>query len=874
VTHPDPLTTDTLELVAHFWDETEIYTRDFPDTPLRMEPFVAYLNRLHIKDIQLKVTKAKISYLQEAQQGEAILQPRVLHQGKKRTTWGYSVNDARCVLVAELLKERAQLTVQEIKGWLRLYLLARTSSEITTVPASVYSTHERTKTPPELQTLAYTLLRSRVLSSLLIALGKTPTVVMPKNFVIALLVTAPVSKVDYAPARQFDYIQTMLGRGNWFLAASYPPQKAYLYKSLSELQTKRGEHDDYDRFEWYHIGVQDPYYAGAYELVVGIGPAELDHPQIEPILHTLRTVTDSETPLSLGGFRGLATLMRTAFLPEVQIPYTSGSSIKVMAEIIQEMSDLWDYCAIMVPSPSPVGTITALRIVDSSSKFPVYLRSAQVSVGEYLSGWAYAYRQSVVVNPTVPDDPRIAAYRDETPDAAIAVPAVASIDRDAVVMGVVYVGRKKQPLPLPVPFPDEIVAALELMGLVCGDVLGREQIEIETDLRMAARCKPATTDYETFEHLAELGQRVASLFESESPEAERPAERVHLLTIQLHTPSNLDPRLHQVIRWHYELVVELARNVLRQQFEKVEHPEPLMGQWRGKDQIVIALLERSRYPEDHYHQDLTRLLNDRLEHMQLKEVDAKIYVWGVSFAGSRLPHDFNGEPLGDFFGHRIRRALKAAPYLSDGHMALHENRLAKAEVQFKAAIEVDAEMASSHKHLAEAYSLQGKYTNAIASCKAALEHDPRYASAHSLMGDNYMLNGDYEQALGAYLAAIDVNPQRSDFRVRYALALGIWEGRHAQSRDNVERLQLHLHDVQQLNEMLSPEMGGRHPRSHKEGQHQQAQYHFLRGFTSLYADKREQAQDEFQLARSLAPYDLQIFMMMVYITAMNHSCVP
>ena len=81
------------------------------------------------------------------------------------------------------------------------------------------------------------------------------------------------------------------------------------------------------------------------------------------------------------------------------------------------------------------------------------------------------------MEPTTENDPRIAFYEEEGRPIAAAVPAVTEGHQ---VMGVVYVARHKRTREEHVFFSEELLASLKAFGFVCGDIIARDQSEIDT----------------------------------------------------------------------------------------------------------------------------------------------------------------------------------------------------------------------------------------------------------------------------------------------------------------------------------------------------------------------------------------------------------
>src|SRR5262245_52952217 len=103
---------NTFALIARYWQEIrdltgELKVDDRFSTPL----LVSYINT-HLPSGCEPVTKIKIDYLHN----QGVLKPERIGSGEHRKSWRYTSKDMRRVLLAEILKARENMSVQEIKG--------------------------------------------------------------------------------------------------------------------------------------------------------------------------------------------------------------------------------------------------------------------------------------------------------------------------------------------------------------------------------------------------------------------------------------------------------------------------------------------------------------------------------------------------------------------------------------------------------------------------------------------------------------------------------------------------------------------------------------------------------------------------------------
>src|SRR2546430_9727242 len=106
-----------IETIQRYWEEACNLTADLQlDQVFSTQELVEYLKR-HLPSEGEQMTKTKVNYLRT----QEILKPMESGEGAIRTSWRYSVDDARRALLIELLKLREDLSVQESKGWLKSF---------------------------------------------------------------------------------------------------------------------------------------------------------------------------------------------------------------------------------------------------------------------------------------------------------------------------------------------------------------------------------------------------------------------------------------------------------------------------------------------------------------------------------------------------------------------------------------------------------------------------------------------------------------------------------------------------------------------------------------------------------------------------------
>jgi tetratricopeptide (TPR) repeat protein len=161
--------------------------------------------------------------------------------------------------------------------------------------------------------------------------------------------------------------------------------------------------------------------------------------------------------------------------------------------------------------------------------------------------------------------------------------------------------------------------------------------------------------------------------------------------------------------------------------------------------------------------------------------------------------------------------------------------------------------------------LQGLPLPAIQQCGEALRLNPRYASARCLLADCLAYLASYGEAIISYEAAIELNPARPDFLERYGFALAsmsqaTYDEACAKAQGAVPlrskrfRSAPHLEAIDKFEQALRL-YEGEHP--HRLSKHQ-ADYHCRRGHAYLQAGMLDEAVEDFEIGRRLAPDDPEL----------------
>ena len=849
-----------LESIKQYWQEACELTADLPDEDFSTSEVVNYVNKYLPSGYEL-MTKTKVNYLRI----QEILKPA--GDGDIRTSWRYTRDDVRRALVVELLKARAELGVKEIKGWLKSFEDAEASGVLISQEENVKETGQEGL--PDRVSLAYTLLRNRILGALITALSNGEVEIIPPRCFIAVRILEgdrELWRPNKIPEPDWQEVEQLLKADNWLLAFSEPhSNKLYIYPNLEQLKSNRLELDEnLAEYLWYDVtlkGIDDQFY----EVVFGL--QDTDTPATVAIDRTLSLQMEKDSAIQLSNFPGLSTLIKSAFASRPRI--TEENTLSALAEIIDNASNAWDYCAILVPRQSVDGTEKLLHVQECSSKSPLYLKGKNLEIGQFLPGWCYRYHQSFVVEPAVENDPRIPFYGEGHAVAAAAVPA---ITEEQQCVGVVYVVRNRRiEEGEKLVFSKEALSSLKAFGYICGDIIARDRVEVGTVHSLARLCSRPASFSISFPGLKELLRRVIDEVEREISPVNALHSWIYLLTLNIQVQSQ-----GLLTEWLCKQVIDITSNFLSHSLGNNPYNNSLpIGYCQAEpNQYVFAVLHVIDLPEEIYKEASLRLQQE-LSHMQIGRLATDFYSWALTFRCKDLSPQLNKkESLLDDMLDRTLGALIAGPYIKRGHEALHKNDLDHAVSEFQDALRVLRYAPNSwyiYKHLAEARMLQGTeraIDQAIDMCYKALKLNSEYASAHCLLADCLSYKGEFGEALREYEKTLSLDSTRRRFLTRYGLTLaGMTLSEYQKALEVLRQHETNFgcrtyYDTpweeaidkfdraQKLSDMYTD--------SPAEQRNNRADYHYQRGYAYLQAAQFDRAVEDFAVGRKLAPENLQL----------------
>jgi tetratricopeptide (TPR) repeat protein len=890
-------------LLSHYFAEASSMLRDAPTTRDFSTPgLVDYLNE-HLPDDFEEFTIPKVNYLRH----QGILKPTTVGEGGIRRSWRYSIQDARIALLVELLKVRAGMGVHEAG-----VLLHNLSGDLTERTGD--TSHRADASPmadtPRSRTSAYTLLRNRTLGMLLTGLSQGEATSVPHECLVAIRACDPGScepRVRVLPAweegpgdgESRGGPRSILESGSWHLAAAVRHGNLYFYHDLDILLQNISVSEVSD-YRWWIFMLEDTK-EHPYEVVLGLTPHDLSEPAVNVIGRTLDEYAYQQQAIDMARLPGLATLLGVAFGEEVDAPDGEGTTLSVLAEIIANAATALDYCAILAPQESEDGVSLSLAVLAYSAKFrefPRKLRDARISGDRFVSGWCFYHHLPVVVQPVVENDPRIAFYPLERPVAVAAVPAQASGHRT---VGVVYVGRSHRPGDqesgdLDPIFTDELLAGLEAFGYICGDMIARDEVEVETVHGLSQLNNPKTSTYKDVGDILRLVvQRAQQSTASATPITE---SWYHVLTLNI---ESYDPR-NLIARWLCNLAKGIVSDFLTNRIWEAARRAPHRAAYCevGPGQFVFAIVDTVNLPEEVFKLHVMHL-QEELDHLRLEDYVIPCVLWavpiGVEDVQQQLDNHDETSVLGEIEG-RVLEALWASPHVHRAHVALREANLVVARWEFEKALRtVEKALRTAkhswyiHKHLGEVRALEGHVSEAIRECELALALNERYASAHCLLADCLAQQGDHFRAIKGYETATAL-ADRSDFLVRYGFALtGISEHEYAEVvgglsmpekcsikpyQDAIEKFDRALKlELMKLSSRPFPS-----PEARADARRaREVEFYFRRGFAYLQASLLdndhtllERALQEFGSGRALDPDNMNLAQ--AYVYALRHQRDP
>lgn len=732
-------------------------------------------------------TRVKLEYMRT----QGVLQPESTGEGTQRVAWRYSPEDAQLVLVVERLKNKTGMSLSEIKSWLDFFEESQKTKSVGSA-----GTDQRKPTYPLSTSSALLALREYALGTLLTALLRHIQGNSSKSLIALRVLNSDNSRAfrrrdDTAP------VKALLQDCGWHVAVKRPldqAKKQFLEEfSYSESTGQWSEETELllQQRYWYRDELKDALHGCTYEIIVGpalprpnrvtVPATELDSPEA-PIYSPLDA--PNGTPFDFEEGSGLATLLQIAFAKSVSLD-DGGTPLTHMAQLIAEASDAWTYSAILIPNEKEELCVTTF-----SRSFPSTLVGRCVSTERFLSGWPYSSGLPVVVEETVEGDPRVSFFDDEEkPAAAAAVPATVEQDGKSSKQGVVYVARKStHPRVDPQIFTPERLAALEMLGTICADLILREKVKATTIRDLAYVTKPSTEMVE-FKNVQALFESIIDALETTFPEAVE--SWIHVLTLRVDVASSIisdswqadsNSKLQNVLFWIYAQSCIATKDFLTNLFNSTRNGAVRIGYCKvddRDDKYIFATLRPSKLLEKEYKEHVIEFRNS-LERTTIEGLEATVHPWSRCFSyawlrrvltSQRSSEDVSGkEHLIKLLTSQILETVEASLAISLSDKAFNNNPNS-AVTLLKNALKSTPNH-YLNKQLAKIYLLINNFERAEYHSRRALEESQgSYTAARCLRADSLAYLRRYAEAFEEYERAIEENPSRLDFPIRYGIAL-------------------------------------------------------------------------------------------------------
>jgi tetratricopeptide (TPR) repeat protein len=874
----DPVSKITPELLQRYREEAIRSTADLaPDATMQMQEFIQYLDS-HIPARLEKFTKTKVNYLRT----ERILSPKPPKDEDKRTNYSYGPEEARTAIIAERLKQEQGLNIQEIKG----FIWHLETSEMMGPPSPIV--------------LAYTLLRNRTLGTLFSALTKSKSTTTPEGTLIGLRrIPGDVAPASNGIIPTWPEVHRLFSMNSWILAASDTFSNLYIFPSIDRLLDRPGMPEVVSHCQWYFYSLENSP-GEVYEVIIGI--PEAGRNVLRQELHqALSELVSASQKIPLSNYLGLATLLRGAF--SETIPRQDGTALCILTNIIATTVEGCDYCAIMVPQDDESDD-GYLYVKEHSADFPEDFQPMLVKIGESVPGWSFQFGYSTFVDPTVDMDPRLPQIdprllpnTEDNPEAIAAAPAVSG---EPEPLGVIYVGRsptqQEHGSEASVHLSEESIAGLTAFGLVCGDMIAREQVGIETVRRLAqsftipASRQAQVAGLEPLLYKLVAGARTTPPLDSLNP------SWIYLLTLNVGLKLHIQLNDQLAIRkWLFEQAAIITSEYIESELSPASIVSPLRLGWCevAPGQFVFAVLHPVDLPEEKYKECSVRI-ETALQQMRIGRLAPEYFLWSIILPYSEVAgwlQTASDDEIVHELTQRVEAAMKTGPHISRGHRALQEPNPDMAIPEFEQALKVLDNAQNSwyvYKHLAEARMLQGNYLEAIRCCEEALSRNKDYASASCLLADCLSYIGEIEKARAQYDKALLLAPFRTDFHIRYGIALaaaaGALHGELLSGKSSASTPQITIQrlideaiemfdaarslKLQELIAQAASSSESLHDRQeHTREAH--GEYYFHRGMTFLQVAMYQKALEALSMGRKLHTANLQLAQAFAYAVRMS-----
>jgi tetratricopeptide (TPR) repeat protein len=427
-----------------------------------------------------------------------------------------------------------------------------------------------------------------------------------------------------------------------------------------------------------------------------------------------------------------------------QIKFDVSTIINTLVDLIPDISDLWEYCAVLTSSPDQGGL---LRVIAFSRDFPRGLRQELSNIiiepGQPLAGWAYEQSYPIIIQrATEDDDPRLAFQNLEKATAAIAIPTHAQKSRN----GVLYVGTRFEIPQGKNAFSEAEIRVLMILADIIGEVIERNRIRRKSELLSLETINKTPITYQTWSTLeSSIKHTLSQVTKLETdPSAQA---NLHLTIVRIEAVEKLRLRSPSISTWITNHILETTRDFFL--FNEFGDPNFYLYDFHFPNKFACLLPHL--VITDKEDRKLRNMLRELLSSLKLSfsfndHVQINTNVWSMPFRYigliKRMKQFSETNQAIEYVAREIvsevEDALAVIPYIERGHMHERENAYSDALEQYLTAHLLAPKNRYIIRHIAKTYSAVGDYSNSVNWWEKLIDkkhprHYCRYAQAQALL---------------------------------------------------------------------------------------------------------------------------------------------
>lgn len=695
----------------------------------------------------LDLTKNKLTYLVE----QGLVKPKIIEGD--RDTHLYGRDHVSTIILIQKLKKDKGLTYAQISS-----LLLEEQNEGINYKKAISKASEDVGLPPQGMRAQY-ILYSRVIAVLLNHLfgdaikpgliiflrerHATSNANLPKG-------SAKISQ-DWMDLKQADeYIGFIRPKDD--LVAFVSPESEILFGQLD-----RATLVDYKKPHWLLVTIRIGFPTSQYDLLVG-----MDDKRLLQAVHV--------SPDNFGA-NIVGTLLKILFANPAQpkfsediVPaneFDKSTILYSLVNFIPEISDLWEYCAVLTSSPEKPNH---LKISAISHDFPLDMRqdiqNILIEPGQPLTGWAYQTNYPMVIQRSSGGlDPRLAYQNKENATAAIAIPTRA---RDRF-NGVLYVGTRYEIPENTQVFSEAEIRILYIIADIVGEVIERNRI---TKFFEENSTQIITTPQLHFHDWSALRERLLFALEAIKDSSFPPHDNdnLHLTIVRIESHSDIYRKDPIISRWLTTHILETTRAFFHR--NKMGTPEIFLHNDSlsiSQTKEFVCLIPTINIADER-DREIRINLRNLLSSIKLvfpfdETLSIETNVWSMPFRHKnlliRLADGTDKKRINliaDELISEIEDALVIIPNIEKAHQFENDRAYAAALEQYIEASFLAPNNRYIQRHIAKAYAAIGDLKNSAKYWEKILAHEEypshclRYAHILARMGNSKKANEYFQKA--------------------------------------------------------------------------------------------------------------------------------